>query len=65
MLTYDAAEPRFCKPSVYPPYSPPELAHARITVLGKAYGNLDMSLVLSVGNTRCLETRWWTYADVC
>jgi hypothetical protein len=57
-LTYDLASPRLCKPPLHPPYSPVDLQNGRVTVLGKSYGTVDMSVVVSIGMTRCLQTSW-------
>ena len=63
-LTYDLPKPGASDPPMHPPYSPPDLARKRVTVVGKAYGTVDMSVVVSLGNTRCLETSWQSDSSV-
>ena len=57
-LTYDKQEPRQSKPPFHPPYSPPSLEQARVTLLGKSYASVDMSVAIYLGHTRCVQTRW-------
>ena len=64
-FTYDLPALLQPRPSLHPPYaSAPKILLNHITVVGKSYGSVDMSVVVVLGNTRCSETTWRSDSSV-